>query len=259
MNTSPEHRPAFQRQQLAFTAHIRDPSKHPLPAGIPDTRMAVYTELFFNGIEDQLSTCFPVLRKITDDNHWLALVRDFFARHRCRTPLFTEIGQEFIDYLEAEHEPSPGDWPFMLELAHYEYAELAVSISDANATPGEYDPNGDLLQGCPLVSPTAWVLSYQYPVHRIGPGFLPKTPGPQPTHLVVYRDRKDAVHFLEINPVTHRLLGLLKETPRRSGLQLLEQIAEELRHPEPDKVIHSGSALLNDLHQRNVILGTHRN
>ncbi len=259
MSTSPEpQQPAFQRQQLAFTAHIRDPETAPRPRDIPAERMAVYTELFFNGIEDQLSTCFPVLREITPDDHWQALVRDFFARHRCRSPLFTEIGLEFLEYLQQEREPQPGDWPFLLELAHYEYVELAVAISDADAQLGDYDPNGDLLNGHPLLAPTAWNLSYSYPVHRIGPDYLPEAPDAQPTHLVVYRDREDAVHFLEINPVTQRLLQLLKEKPEASGLDLLKQIAEELRHPEPDSVIRAGATLLDELHERNVILGTHQ-
>ena len=71
----------------------------------------------------------------------------------------------------------------------------------------DFDPNGDLLAGCPLVSPTAWNLTYQWPVHTIGPECVPDEPPEQPTHLVVYRDRVDEVHFLQINAVTQRMLG----------------------------------------------------
>ena len=100
----------------------------------------------------------------------MRMVRDFMVRHRSLTPLFTEVGQEFLEYLQQEREPQPDDWPFMLELAHYEYVELAVAISTADEQLGEFDPNGDLLRGRPLVGPTAWNLSYQWPVHTIGPG-----------------------------------------------------------------------------------------
>lgn len=254
---SPEHDlPAFQRQQLAFTAHIRDPQHAALPEGIPPRRMAVYTELFFNNINEQLSTNFPVLRQITSDERWHALVRDFMIRHRSETPLFTEVGQEFIDYLQHEREAEPGDWPFMLELAHYEYVELAVSISTADDGLSDYDPNGDLTAGTPLVCPTAWNLSYQWPVHTIGPEHLPAEAPAEPTHLVVYRDRQDAVHFLQINGVTQRLLQLLQENPQYTGLDVLKTIAGELAHPEPDTVIDAGRELLDDLRRRNVILGT---
>jgi len=251
---SPEKQPGFQQQQIAFTAHIRDPDNTPRPEGIPEARMSVYTELFFNGLDSHLSSNFPVLRTISSDKQWQALVRDFMVRHRAHTPLFTEIGLEFLDYLQHERQPTTDDWPFMLELAHYEYVELAVSISDAEIP--EHDPNGNLLDSHPVVAPTAWNLSYRYPVHRIGPDHLPQAPGDEPTHLVVYRDRQDDVHFLEINPVTQRLLTLLKENPDLSGLEILKQIASELSPTPAQTVITTGTRLLQELRERNVILGS---
>jgi uncharacterized protein len=247
--------PAFQRTQFAFTAHIRDPAHAPIPDGIPPRRMAVYTELLFNNIDSQMSGCFPVLREITADDHWHALIRDYMVRHRATTPLFTEVALEFLDYLQNTREPHPEDHPFMLELAHYEYVELAVAIADDGPAAG-HDPNGDLLAGSPLLCPTAWNLTYAWPVHEIGPDYLPDSPPETATHLVVYRDRLDAVHFVQINGVTQRLIQLLKETPDITGLAALTAIAEELGHPNPETVIAGGRALLADLRERNVILGT---
>ncbi len=248
----------FQRQQLAFTAHIRDPHDSARPQDIPARRMAIYTELLFNTIHDQLAANFPVLRQISDDDSWRSLVRDFMIRHRSETPLFTQVGLEFVEYLQNEREPEPGDWPFMIELAHYEYVELAVAISTADEDVDDFDPNGDLLNGRPLVGPTAWPLTYRWPVHAIGPEFLPETAPEEPTHLVVYRDRMDDVHFLQINAVTQRLLQLLKERPALAGRDVLNAIADELSHPDPEAVVAAGEELLGDLRNRNVILGTRR-
>ena len=248
--------PGFQHQQQAFTAYIRDPDNAPKPRDIPARRLNLYVELIFNNINEQLRTNFPVLHRITNPDRWRDIVRDFMARHHCETPLFTEIGLEFIDYLQHEREAAASDWPFMLELAHYEYVELAVAISTADDGLHDYDPNGDLLKGAPVIAPTAWPLSYDWPVHRIGPEFLPKTAPGQRTHLVVYRDRADKVRFLEINTVSQRLLELINETPMASGRQLLEEIAGELQHPDPGVVMQSGLQLLAELRERNVIIGT---
>jgi hypothetical protein len=218
--------------------------------------MAIYTELFFNGTHEQLAGNFPILRQITDDEHWYRLVRDFLIRHRSSTPLFTEIGQEFLQYLKEEHETWPEDPPFLLELAHYEYVELAVAISDADQGLAGIDPSGDLMEGRSVINPSTWTLTYDWPVHRIGPDYLPEIRPEHPTHLVVYRDQSDAVHFLEINVVTQRLLQLLREDAQRSGRNALQLIASELGHPNPDAVIEAGKALLDDLRERNVILGT---
>lgn len=258
-STAEKALPRFQQQQLAFAAHIRDPQNNPIPDGIEQRRMSVYKEIIYNGLNDQLSANFPVLRDITPDERWHAMLRDFFIKHRAETPYFTEIALEFLEYLQQDREPAADDWPFMLELAHYEYVELAVAISNADESAeakAEYDPNGDLLACRPVVAPTAWNLSYQFPVHQIGPEYLPSETPAEPTHLVVYRDRLDEVHFLEINAVTQRLLTLLKENPELPGLELLKQIADELQHPDPEAVIDAGSGLLDDLRNRNVILGS---
>ncbi len=257
--SDPRSLPRFQQQQLAFAAHIRDPDNNPIPDGIEKRRMAVYSEIVYHGLESQLAANFPVLREITPDERWHAMLRDFFVRHRAETPLFTEIALEFLEYLQQEREPAADDWPFMLELAHYEYVELAVAISDADEQDQakiQIDPNGDLLKEHPVVAPTAWNLSYAWPVHEIGPDYLPEQQPAEPSHLVVYRDRQDEVHFLEINAVTQRLLTLLKENPQATGLELLKRIANELQHPEPDAVIVAGNDLLADLRKRNVVLGT---
>ena len=249
--------PRFQQQQQAFTAYVRNPDVEPLPEQLEPQRMQVYRELFEFGLNEQMSGAFPVLRAIIDDDHWRAMMRDFLIRHRSQTPLFTELAGEFIDYLANEREPHPSDPPFLLELAHYEYMEVVVAISDADRElPPTLDNNGDLLNAHPLVAPTAMNLSYQWPVHLIGADQQPEHPPEAPSHLLIYRDRQDDVHFLEINAVTQRMLALLQENPRSTGLEVITQIAQELQHPDPDVVLNAGAELLADLRERNVILGT---
>jgi len=253
---SPKAEADFQRRQRQFADHIRHPERHPAPPDVEPRRMAIYNELFFNNVESFLAGSFPVLRRITPDAQWQALARDFFAGHACRTPLFTRLAEEFLDYLEQERKPAPQDPPFLLELAHYEWVELALTLSDADQSLPPLDPNGDLLEGHPLISPLAWSLSYVYPVHRIGPDFLPDEAPVAPTYLVVYRDRQDKIGFLEINPVTSALLDRLENDPQTSGRQALEAVAEVLQHPDPAGVIQAGTQLLHELRRREILLGT---
>lgn len=247
----------FIRQQYAFAAHIRAPDSHPAPDDIEDRRMAIYRELFYNNIESFLSNSFPVLRRLLADADWHALARDFYSRHRSHSPLFLEIPREFLNYLEQERGERPGDLPFLRELAHYEWVELALSV--AEHTPAQHvDADGDLLRQLPLVSTLAWPLSYQYPVHRISPGFQPQQPGEQPTYLLVYRDADDEVGFLELNPVSARLFSLLQEGAVDSGREALELIAAELQHPQPEAVIQGGLAILQEWRKRAIVPGTRR-
>lgn len=245
----------FQRLQYRFAAHLRDPRRHPAPRGIEERRLKVYRELFYNNVESFLASGFPVLRRITPDRRWHAMARDFLARHESHQPLFHRIAEEFLKYLERERGAVKGDPPFLRELAHYEWVELALSVSDAEFPPA--DPAGDLLDGVPLLSPVAWPLAYRFPVHRIGPAFQPAKPGESPTHLVVWRNRDDEVKFMEANAVTARVLQLMSGG-RRSGRAILRQVARELRHPDPAAVVADGAALLRGLQERGIVLGTRR-
>lgn len=247
----------FQHLQQRFAGHIREPSV-PAPPGIEDRRLAVYRELFFNNVEGFLASGFPVLRSLYADDVWLVLARSFFAHHRCRTPYFLEIAEEFLAWLEREHAASEDDPPFLLELAHYEWVELALSVAEDTTDMPDVDPHGDLLDGAPVLSPLAWPLAYRYPVQHIGPDHRPMEPLPEAQHLLAWRDAGDQVRFMEINAVTARLLTLMQERPDDSGRVLLEMIAAELGHPQPQVVIDGGHAILAQLREGGAVLGIRR-
>jgi len=250
--------PDFKKQQYAFTAHIRDPENNPLPDGVEDRRMAIYRDLLFNNVNSFLEGSFPVTRSLYRDEAWLKLARKFFAQHQSSTPYFLEIPQEFLTFLENEYQPTHEDPPWLQELAHYEWVEIALMVSDEETDLSEVDHSGDLLKGTPIVSQLAWSLTYQWPVHQLSPDFRPDEPPEQPTFLIVYRDSDDEVQFIEANPVTARLMQLMQENENNSGQDLLEQIADELNHPNREIVIQGGHQTLVRLHKAGIILGTNR-
>lgn len=246
---------ALQQLQMSFAAHIRNPDAVPAPTGIEDRRMQIYRDLFFNNISRLLASNFPVLRKIYRDNAWQQLVREFYTEHRAHTPLFPELPKEFLRYVQEQRVNRVGDPPFLLELAHYEWIELALTLDTQEISEVACNTQGDLLEGIPVVSPLAWSLAYTFPVHRIGPEFQPQVAPADATHLLAYRNRKDQVKFMEINPVTWLLLEQLQAGDRR-GRTILLSIAAEIGHQDRNAVLAHGQQLLQDLWQREVVLGT---
>jgi len=248
--------PRFQQVQQAFTRHMRDPANAPAPEGVEDRRMGIYRELLYNNVQSFLAGCYPVLRKISSDPVWHGLIREYFRTHQAHTPLFPKMPQELLQYLEQERGDRVGDFPFLLELAHYEWVETTLIFDAREPEAAGVNPDGDLLAEAPVLSPLALPLAYKFPVHRIGPEYIPAEAPAQPTYLVVYRDRADTVGFLELNPVSARLLELLQRGDARSGRDLLQQIAAELQHPDPAAVERGGLEILAELRRRDVILGT---
>lgn len=238
----------FQDFQMAFGRHLRDPHHAARPAGVPARRAAVYSELLFNNVAGFLDACFPVCRSMLGDTRWRRLNRAFFRDWRSHTPWFREIPREFVRYLQegTVRQPLPA---WFAELAHYEWAELAMDIADGLAPPSA---EGDLLSGQPVLNPAAMSVAYAWPVHRIGPAFRPRRP--VATHLVIYRDSDDEVAFAEINPVTARLLALIAEGGC-TGSDACRRIAGELGHADAEVVLTHGAALLVELQSLGIILG----
>ena len=235
--------------QRAFAAHLRDPHHTPRPAGVPERRGAVYGELVFNNVCGFLDACFPVSRAVLGEARWRRLNRTFLRDRPLHTPWFREIPREFVRYLaEARIATRRPTW--LAELAHYEWLELAVDVMETAKIAA--DPAGDLLDRPLALNPAMQSFAAHWPVHRISPDWRPRKRCA--THLVVYRDAGERVRFSEINPVTARLLTLLAE-PDTTGRAAIAQVGAELSHPEPERLLAFGHALLRDLCTQGIILG----
>jgi hypothetical protein len=250
--------PDFQALQRAFAAHLRDPVAQPAPAGLEDRRVGVYRELFFNNLESLLAGNFPVIRRLLPDARWRALVRAFMAGWQSHTPLFTEIGREFHRFLAARQEQDAADPPWLAELAHYEWVELALAIDEARIEDAVHDPDGDVVDGIPVTSPLAWPLAYRFPVHRIREDFQPDAAPEQPTFLIVVRNRADEVAFMAANALTVRLLQDVKANPARTGLECLQALADAVDPTAREALVTAGAQTLRGLKARDVLLGTRR-
>jgi len=244
----------FQRIQLQFAAYLRDPDNAPPPAGIEPRRMAVYRELFINNVSGLLASTFPVCESLLGKEGWARLVRRFYAGHKARTPYFLELPREFVEWLAQGDVLPAGLPPFLAELAHYEWIELALSITEAELPAADAD--ADLLRGAPVLSPLAWPLAYRWPVHRLSRSNQPGEPPPTPTFIVVHRDHDAAeVRFLEIDAATARLLQLMDEAPGIPGAELIERVAAEMPAADPVPLRSQGARMLLTLRERNVVLG----
>ena len=239
---------AFQKYQLEFTAHIRNPSANKKPAKVKDARMAVYREIVFNNIFGSVSACFPVCKSILGARAWGKLVRDFFANYQATTPIFREIPQQFLQFLKT----ADGLPDYFEHLAHYEWVELAVTSQQTEAK--KLSKKMGLLHEKPVLAPAHMLLEYDYAVHKISKKNLPKTT--EKTFLLVFRNAENQVKFIELNPMTFELLKLIDENDM-TGKQALASLAEHIKHPNTDAMIQFGAEILADLAKQDAIIGSY--
>ena len=243
----------FQRYQLAFTAHIRDPKSHPKPDKVPEKRLAVYRESVFNNIAESVSICFPVCQNVLGKRKWQRLLRQFVAIHSAESPLFKEIPQQFLTFLAKLDSSKQSDLalpPFIQQLAHYEWIELAISSKQTNQNATLQVASLDLNHVISLAAASE-LLAYDYPVHQISARF--KTTTIEKTFFLVFRNSNFEVKFILLNPVTFRLLSFIQEN-QITGRQALTMLANELSHPDLTAFMQFGFEILEDLHQQQAVL-----
>lgn len=244
----------FRQLQSAFAAHLRNPDQAAPPPGVSRERATVYRELVFTNIKGFLDSNFPVLREILGDSRWREVVEKFVAEHSCQTPYFLEVGREFLTWLRAADNHYLADIRYAEELAHYEWAELAIAVAEDD--PPQTFAGGSLLDTVPQVSANAWPLRYDFPVHQIGPDYQPDELPAEQTFLLVYRDAEFNVQFMEINALTWILLEHLRGDSGQTARLLLEQIAAGFPQLDPQLVVDGGAQTLQELVTRGVICGS---
>jgi uncharacterized protein len=250
----------FQRYQIAFTAHIRNPHANKKPVGVVDARMAVYREIVFTNLVNSVSTCFPVCRQILGNTAWEILVRQFFSQHQATTPLFREIPQQLVQFMQSREENPL----FIKQLAHYEWVELAVA-SLPTATQ-KLSKATNLMQEVPIFAPHM-LLEYDFAVHQISKKNQPKAnpksnakSNPklsEKTYLLVYRNVDFVVKFIELNAMTFQLLNIIEQNNMPAEPALM-RLAEHVPQLAPEIILKFGAETLQDLVNQGAILGSYK-
>ncbi|GAA6135298.1 DUF2063 domain-containing protein [Oceaniserpentilla sp. 4NH20-0058] len=210
----------YKDTQQEFTDAIRSPEQGSID-GIEERRLAVYRELFINNVESFITGTFPVLKECLNQKTWSNMVRRFFVEHKCTSPYFLEISEEFLEFL-GEDEGNTLDLPdYAYSLAHWEWMELFadayVEQKPFILTPINLDHD------CLTTVECAWLQAYEFPVHTIGAN---QTVEQAPTFLLVYRDQSQEVNFIELNPLSYLLFQALQNNQLNTIKGLVHDISQ---------------------------------
>jgi hypothetical protein len=241
----------FKQVQQEFMDYIRDPSQ-PLPAGIEPRRMKIYRDLFFNNISGFISSAFPVLKSLYSSAQWQALVQAFFVHHDCQSPIFVEIAGEFLQFLQTEYQPNENDPVFLLELAHYEWLELAVAVTKDDESLTVLSQN-EISTASLSLNVTAKVAQYAFDVQHISVDYQPIAPTVQAQFFCVYRDDVDEVAFLKLTPLSAQVLAYIEQNQPCSFNALCEWLLTLYPTMAKEALYQGCMALLGQLVEKHII------
>lgn len=235
----------FAAFETRLAAHLRDPAAPP-PAGLAPAQLAVYRDLAFNNLAQLLLGSFPRLAEALGEADWAALVRAFLRDWRITTPLFTALPAALLDYLERVERPGDPGW--LIELARFEMLEVAVALDPA-------DPAASVESDATLLrpNPTLRLHAFQHAVHELTPGTVPAA---SPCYLALWRDRAGGSQRAALTPATAWLVEHIVRWPERALSVQLSDLASALGYPGDDALQRAGREMLDDLHARDLLLGT---
>lgn len=165
------------------------------------------------------------------------------AHYQSKSPYFYDLPKQFVEYINTI-ETLP--WSFLHELMHYEWVELDVELS----VDSESNPSSNAHY---ITNNSTRVLVYRYPVHQISKDFTPKQPPLNPTFLVVYRNSRFKVLFMQVNLLSAHLLELLMTEPQSID-QVITTAACNLSLPVNEDLLQNGRALCQSYIDKNILI-----
>jgi len=216
------------------SADARDSADDDFVAQIDAAGVRLYSSLIEIGRMDLMSSIYPVMEELLG-KQFKPLVFDYFES---MPPVHYNLNQSasrFPQYVQGL-EKLMGRYPFLAELADYEWIELAVLEDPAADNQYEYSKSGmevdpSIFAGLTPVLNSVFIgrrYSFAIPklVQEIKAGKkLPRRFKQEPTCAVVYRDpcTLDA-RFLEVGEVSLGMLETIKENPSITYGELIKQI-----------------------------------
>lgn len=240
--------------QARFTRYLRDPISVPIPPDLPAERMQIYQDLVFGNLDSLLASNFPVLQRIITPHHWESLIRGFLRDYRATTPHFPLLPQEFLSYLQDLYQSDDSifeRYPFIWELAHYEWVELDVQIAETPEPPEVKAATqaNDTLE----LNVSARILAYEWPVHQIGSDFM-STERPQtPTFLAVFQNAEADCEFMSLTPLAALLLENIEHHAACSLADHVAILAKQHGTLSPQSLFDDTVSLVNRMRTKGLV------
>lgn len=221
------------------------------PHGVTESRFQVYRRLVYNNVRGFIDPCYPIASALMGEESWNRLSKAFFAEGKHHSPLFKDIPQAFLDWVETRDDIP--EW--LHDLMHYEWLELAAYqhtgevLVETQQEISNIDPEDIEV----ILNPTLHFGLYPRPVHQ----FAPNTEIPPSTGewfgVAVYRNTEHSVAFSALNATTLQLLQDLQHNP--SLHKACQSLCERMPNTDVPSLVPHVIDLLAQLHADQIVLG----
>lgn len=211
-----------------------------------EKRLKIYQELLLYNLNDVLSHTFPILLDLIPQDTWLQMLKNILKSEVVETPLFHELPLWLVNYIKRH---GISGYPFAADLAHYEWVEIDVEISEHNSSQPAVSSE-KLIEQTWQLNTSSRLLSYQYEVDKIGINYQPKDP--QETYMIVYQ-KNGGTAFLKLNEMTFQLLTMMLNESM-SAQEIIQAMCQTYSTLQEDELITACLPLISDLYNEKVLI-----
>ncbi len=196
------------KTQSAFANAIRQEKAFKSKLSRPEA-LEQYRRMVFHVAEDAINAAYPLTKNLLDEREWKALVKDFYRSGAMESPQIWRMPETLVAFVEKNYVQLQRKYPFLLELMHFEWAEIVVYMMPDKKV--ELPLNGNVENGYIVLNPEMELLHFHFPVHL------------KPASKISVNDRSNffvslhrhadsgKVLFTNLSPLTAQMIALLLE------------------------------------------------
>lgn len=194
--------------QSDLAAYCRKQNDKEIP-GLTPGRKNQYQRLVFNIFKDNLESSFPIASQYLNEELWEQLVLDFFKNHDSQTPQLWKLAFEFYQFIVDNDYQEKLDLFYLNELLLFEWVEIELYMMEDIPYP-DYRNTGDFDNDILAFNPEFKLIQFNYPVHRVKPTDLDRTPGIY--FLLIYREKETGkVQFVDLSVIYAYIIEMVTQ------------------------------------------------
>lgn len=222
----------------------------------------LYGGLISYGHQDVMESIYPFCSKLLGKK-WKPLVEDYLLRCPAQHHNFNRLCAEFPQYVSLYCTDLLDRYPFLAELADYEWIEMEKLEDECRIVTQAHAPletPEQIATLCPVVNPTVTIREYKYDITNLADRLehdrkLPRTIKPERTLVAIYRHPETyRCDFVEIGQAAAQLIeAARKPVTYQSLIPLVIALTPEL---PPQETVTQFLEVVEELQELGVFVGS---
>ncbi len=229
---------------------------------IDKSGVELYATLIDYGQQDLMASVYPYCAKILKTK-WEPTVREYFLTYPANHFNLNRAAQRFPIYLKNEGKQFLRKYPFLAELAEYEWLELELLEVDKEVTPQPIlvlSKPEQFIHFAPLLNPALLLRQYQYPISEIIEKIDKKKSissiAPHTSRVAIYRHPvTNHCKYLDVGEIAFEVIQASSDVPH-SYADLISLAVTRAGNPDPQKTVVEFLDLVEKLQELQVFIGS---